>query len=155
MKMVFAGSFDPVTKGHMNIISRILPLCDTLYVALLNNESKKGYFSKEQRLSMLKKACEGFPGVVVESYDGLLKDYCLERGIQVSVRGVRNTRDFEYEKDMAEMNARIGGPETLLIYADPNLASVSSSAVRELISFGEDVTEFLPDGVVFEQKKIL
>jgi len=147
MDMVFPGSFDPVTLGHLDIIRRSAALADTLYVAVLNNPAKNCFFSLEDRLEMLSLATEDIKNVRVESFEGLLIDYCHEKGVQVVARGIRNALDYEYERDMAHANKQLGGIETIFIVTKVGASFISSTIVRELLSFGGDTSGFLPECV--------
>ncbi|MBQ9942228.1 MAG: pantetheine-phosphate adenylyltransferase, partial [Christensenellaceae bacterium] len=111
MTMLFAGSFDPITLGHVDIIRRACALTDKLVVAVMHNPAKKGAFSLEDRLSMIRLAVGDMPGVEIAAFDGLLVDFCRQKGITASVRGIRNTIDYEYETGMALANRKLGGLE--------------------------------------------
>ena len=143
-KVLFPGSFDPFTLGHADIVRRALEVFDGVVVAVGYNEQKKGWLPVEERVEAIRKLYKDEPRVMVESYTGLTVDFAKARGIGVIVRGVRTTADFEYEMQMADVNRRLAGIETLLLPASPQLASLSSSIVRELASFGHDVSAFLP-----------
>ena len=141
---VFPGSFDPFTTGHKNIVDRALrSLADKVIVAVGRNCGKQGAASVEERISNIKNVYAGEPRVEVESYDGLTVDFARKAGASFLLRGVRNVKDFEYERDIADVNRRLTGIESVLLYSEPELASVSSSVVRELASYGKDVSEFL------------
>jgi len=146
MNMVFAGSFDPVTLGHVEVVRRALPLADTLYVAVMVNPAKQGMFAVEDRLEMLRRALCGMD-VVIETFGGLLVDYCAQRGIGASVRGVRNVGDFEYEQGMADVNRALSGLETVILPSSPAMRSVSSSIARQLLQLGGDTGALLPKAV--------
>lgn len=142
--VLFPGSFDPFTLGHADIVRRALSLFDEIVIAVGYNEQKQGWLPVEERVAAIKKLYEEEPRVRVESYTGLTVDFAKEQGIGAIVRGVRTVADFEYEMQLADMNRRLTGIETLLLPASPELASLSSSIVRELAHFGHDVSEFLP-----------
>lgn len=143
---IFPGSFDPFTIGHANIVERALPLFDRIIIGVGVNENKKTLFSTEERLQRIRSLYEGFPHISVECYDDLTIDFARRKGASFILRGLRSVRDFEYERDIANMNKRLSGVETLLFFTDPSLTSISSSVVRELYSYGKDVSPFLPEG---------
>lgn len=143
-KILFPGSFDPFTLGHADIVRRALGLFDEVVVAVGYNEQKKGWMPVEERVEAIRRLYKDEPRVAVESYTGLTVDFAKERGITAIVRGVRTTADFEYEMQLADVNRRLTGIETILLPASPQLASLSSSVVRELAHFGHDISAFLP-----------
>ena len=144
MIAIFTGSFDPFTIGHDDIVRRTLPLCSSLVIGGGHNERKQYMHTVEERVEAIRRLYADEPKVSVEAYSDLTVDFAKRVGATVIVKGVRNIKDFEYEREQAELNRRLGGVETLLLFADPALASVSSSAVRELAHFGRDIKEFLP-----------
>ena len=142
---LFAGSFDPFTKGHQNIVDRALQsVADNVIIAIGVNHEKKYMFSLEERLQAIQELYKDNLHVRVESYEGLTTDFAKEKGADFLLRGVRSIKDFEYEREIADMNLRLGGIETVLLISEPQYAAISSSAVRELISYGKDVSKFLP-----------
>ena len=142
---LFPGSFDPFTIGHKDIVERTLQsLADEVIIAIGNNCDKKYLQSVEERVESISKVFENNPNVKVFAYDGLTVDFAKQVGAGLIVRGVRNTKDFEYERDIADVNHRLTGIETVLLYTKPEYSCVSSSIVRELMSYNKDVTEFLP-----------
>lgn len=142
---LFAGSFDPFTIGHKNIVDRALEsVADEVVIAIGCNNEKHGMFSLEERLQAIRKVYHGEARVRVEAYEGLTTDYAKRLGATFLLRGVRSVKDFEYERDIAEVNRRLTGIETVLLFTDAAHACVSSSIVRELISYHKDVKEFLP-----------
>lgn len=142
---LFAGSFDPFTRGHKNIVDRALNgVADKVIIAIGVNCQKKYMFSLEERIEAIRKAYIDEPRVRVESYEGLTTDYAKAVGADFLLRGVRSVKDFEFERDIAEVNRRLTGIETVLLYSDAELACVSSSVVRELLSYNKDVKEYLP-----------
>lgn len=146
---VYAGSFDPVTVGHEDIIRRAAALCDRLLVTVMYNINKKGSFSVAQRLEMLSKVTKDMPNVEVDAWDGLMVDYVRKMGAQFVVRGIRSVRDLETERDLAEINARLlPGLETVFLLAKPEHGCVSSSAVREAAAFDADYSSFVPPCVL-------
>lgn len=142
---VFAGSFRPFTAGHADIVERALVIFDRVIVAIGVNIAKEGAAREAEAtaatIAGLYAAC---PAVSVEIYSGLTADFARSRGACALVRGVRSVRDFDYERDMADLNRRISGIETVLMTSRPELSAVSSSAVRELQAFGADISSFLP-----------
>ena len=148
---VFPGSFDPVTKGHLDLIRRAAALFDRVTVTVMINRNKKGCFPVSKRKELLEKACEGIDHVTVELWDGLLVDYLRARGENTVIRGVRNPSDFEAESISAQANRMLMPEmETVLLFAGDGKNAISSSAVREIASFGGEVAEFVPEKVVDE-----
>lgn len=141
---IFVGSFDPFTIGHKSVVDRVLPLFDRVVIGVGVNERKQYMLTVEERVAAIRQLFAGDERVVVESYSDLTVDFAQRHGAQFVVKGVRNVRDFEYERDQADINRRLTGLETLLIYAEPGLDSVSSSVVRELDHFGKDTSMFVP-----------
>ena len=142
---VFVGTFDPFTIGHASIVRRALPLFDKLVIGVVgDNVNKPGMSSAEKRSEAIRQVFNDEPLVDVQVFDGLAMDFAKTVGAQFIVKGVRSVSDFEYEQWQADFNRRLGGIETILLYCEPELASVSSSAVRELAHFGVDVSPFLP-----------
>lgn len=147
-KCVFAGTFDPVTKGHEEIISKCSELFDEVIVAICVNVNKTTMFSVEKRLEFLKKTCEKYKNVKVMYHEGLLVDLLLKEGAKYNVRGLRNGRDYEYENEMNFVNSELM-PEIVTIYipcSDLNV-QVSSSVVRELLKFGRHADRYVPDEI--------
>lgn len=145
-KVLFPGSFDPFTLGHADIVRRVLELFGEVLIAVGCNDSKPGSMPVEERVGTIRKLYRDEPRVTVEGYAGLTADFARERRVAAIVRGVRTAADFEYELQMADVNRQLTGIETLLLPASPQLASLSSSVVRELARFGHDVSTFLPQG---------
>ena len=144
---VYPGSFDPVTVGHVDVIRRARHLFDRVVVAVLHNPAKMGCFPVAERLEMLECACRDMDGVSVAAFDGLLVDFAQQEGACAVVRGLRAAGDYEVEKTMAEINARLMPElETVFLSARPEHACVSSSAVRELAAFGGDFAFMVPEG---------
>lgn len=141
---IFPGSFDPFTIGHASIVERGLPLFDQIVIGVGINESKRSLYSIEERVEAIRALYAGEPRIRVVSYDDLTIDLARREGAQFILRGLRSVKDFEYERDIANMNERLAGIETVLLFTEPQYASISSSVVRELIAFGKDVTDFLP-----------
>lgn len=141
---IFPGSFDPFTIGHAAIVERGLSLFDRIVIGVGKNESKRSLYTAEERVRAISELYADNPQVKVVGYDDLTIDLARREGAQFILRGIRSVKDFEYERDIANINERLAGIETVLLITDPQHASISSSVVRELIAFGKDVTEFLP-----------
>ncbi len=141
---MFTGSFDPFTIGHDSIVRRIVPLFDRIVIGVGINGRKHCMASPEDRVMTIQRIYAGNGNIEVVAFSDCAIDLAKRTGAQCIVRGVRNVRDFEYERDQAEINRMIGGIETLLLFAEPQLACLSSSAVRELTAFGKNVDELLP-----------
>ncbi|CAB4877342.1 unannotated protein [freshwater metagenome] len=147
-KAVCPGSFDPVTNGHLDIISRASALFDHVTVGVLVNQSKAGLFSVEERMKMLNTITEPFENVSVESFSGLLVDFCKDHAISAIVKGLRAVTDFDYELQMSQMNHRLTGIETLFVSTNPIYGYLSSSLVKEIAGHGGDVSGLVPDSVL-------
>lgn len=146
---LFPGSFDPFTAGHLNILKRALTMFDNVVVAVGINQDKRGFYSKEARLDIIRQACQGMEGVEVVSYDCLTIDICRQLGIHHIVRGVRNMIDFDNERAIADANRRLAPDiETIIIPTAQEFAHISSSAVRDILKHHGDTSMFVPDGVV-------
>jgi pantetheine-phosphate adenylyltransferase len=141
------GTFDPVTNGHLDIIGRASETFETVVVGALENPSKQPMFSLEERVAMLKEACSGMPNVTVVSFRGLLVDLARAHGDAVIVKGLRAISDYEYEIQMAQMNHRLAGVETLFMSTSPRWSFLSSSLVKEVARLGGDVSGLVPDHV--------
>jgi pantetheine-phosphate adenylyltransferase len=142
---IYPASFDPITNGHLDLVERALRLFDELIVAVAVNVEKKGLFSVDERLEMIRAALAGHPGVHVDAFDGLLVDYARSKNARVLIRGLRALSDFEYEFEMALMNAHLDPHlETVFLMTSSKWFYVSASRVRELVTFGTDVSEFVP-----------
>ncbi len=144
---VCPGSFDPPTLGHLDIIGRAAGLFDRVTVAVLVNPDKTGLFPIAERLELLRGITTRWPNVVIDSFAGLLVDYCTDRGITAIVKGLRAVSDFDYELPMAQMNAGLTSVDTLFLPTAPEFSFVSSSLVKQVAAYGGDVSGFLPDAV--------
>lgn len=144
MTGIFTGSFDPYTIGHDDILRRALPLFDHIVIGIGVNERKRYMQSAEERMKTIKAIYADEPKVEVKTYNDLTIDFARRENASYIIKGVRSVKDFEYERDQADINRQLSGIETLLLYADPRYSAVSSSMVRELIHFGQDVSRFLP-----------
>lgn len=149
-RAVCPGSFDPVTNGHLDIVQRASVLFDEVIVAVGVNASKHRMFSPEERLEMLTRACDGIDNVRVEGFTGLVTTFCLEHDARAIVKGLRVAGDFDYELPMAHMNTVLTGVETVFLPTSTGQSFVSSSLVKEVATFGGDVSAFLP-GFVHER----
>jgi pantetheine-phosphate adenylyltransferase len=141
------GTFDPVTNGHLDIIGRAAETFDAVIVGALENPSKQPMFTLEERVAMLKEACSGMPGVSVVSFRGLLVEFARNQGVGVIVKGLRAVSDYEYEIQMAQMNHRLAGVETVFMPTNPSWSFLSSSLVKEVARLGGDVAGLVPDHV--------
>ncbi|MEV6525436.1 pantetheine-phosphate adenylyltransferase [Longispora sp. NPDC051575] len=141
------GSFDPVTKGHLDIVERASRLFDEVVVAVAVNQAKAGLFALPERLELLRETTARFPNVRVDSFQGLVVDYCTANGVSAIVKGVRVAGDFDYELQMAQMNLGLAGVETLLMATNPLYSFIASSLVKEVAKWGGDVSAYVPDVV--------
>lgn len=149
---IFVGSFDPFTIGHQSVVNRALPLFDRLVIGVGVNERKQCMFTAEQRVEAIHQLYAHDARVVVDSYSDLTISFAHRHQATFVVKGVRNVRDFEYEREQADINRRLSGLETVLLYSEPGLDSISSSMVRELAHFGQDVSAFIPQPPVNGRK---
>lgn len=154
-RAIYPGSFDPVTYGHLDIISRSASMFDEVVVGVLSNNTKHPLFSVEERKEMLIKAVEGFPNVSVITFDGLLIEYMRENSLSVIVRGLRAITDFDYELQIAQSNRKVSKDtiDTIFLTTGIEYAYLSSSIVREYASYGTDVTDFVPEYVAEKLKE--
>jgi pantetheine-phosphate adenylyltransferase len=137
-----------VTNGHVDVITRAAALYDELVVAVLVNPGKAGLFTVDERMELLRDAVAGLPNVRVDSFQGLLVDYCRHHDIPVIVKGLRAVSDFEYELQMAQMNRELAGIETLFVPTAPQVGHLSSSLVKQIATFGGDVSSLVPKAVL-------
>ena len=156
---IYPGSFDPVTYGHIDVIKRAAKMFDVLTVSVLDNKNKQPLFSVDERVKMLKEALKDIDNVKIESFSGLLVDYCKSKDVRVVIRGLRAITDFEYELQNAQTNKLIsnGDVDTVFLTTSLEYAYLSSSAVKEIAYFGGDVTPCVPDFVgkaVYEKYNI-
>ena len=150
---VCPGSFDPITYGHLDIIERASSLYDEVVVAVMINHSKKSLFTVEERISLIQDVCQKFPNVRVDSWHGLLVDFCKKNDIPAIVKGLRAVSDFEYELQMSQMNHQLAGVETVFISTSPQYSYLSSSLVKEIATFGGDVSAYVPPTVLTQLLK--
>ena len=147
-RVVCPGSFDPVTNGHLDVISRAAALHDEVVVAVLINITKKSLFTVDERVEMLTEVTKDLGNVRVERFHGLLVNFCTANGINAIVKGLRAVSDFEYEMQMAKMNYRLDKVETLFMTTNPTYSFLSSSLVKEIAMYGGDVTGLVPEQVL-------
>ncbi|MBI1377743.1 MAG: pantetheine-phosphate adenylyltransferase [Frankiales bacterium] len=147
-KAVCPGSFDPVTNGHLDVFVRAAEIFDEVTVAVLINKTKSSLFTVEERMDMLREVVAPYPTVVVDSFHGLLVDYCREHEIPAIVKGLRAVSDFDYELQMAQMNHRLAKIDTVFISTNPRYSYLSSSLVKEVATYGGDVSGLVPDSVL-------
>ncbi len=145
-RALFPGTFDPFTRGHYSVVKRALNIVDEVVIAIGVNDSKSTYFTLEQRLTMLQSFFSNTPQVKIASYGGLTVDFAQQMEARYIVRGIRTVTDFEYEKTIADVNRKLSGVETIVLFTEPELTHVSSTIVRELLRYGRDVSDMLPDG---------
>jgi pantetheine-phosphate adenylyltransferase len=150
---VYPGTFDPITNGHLDIIDRARLHVSTLVVAVSQNPGKQPMFTLQERIDTVKEVLNGVDGVEVSSFDGLLVDYALGRGARLIVKGLRAVSDFEYEMQMAQMNHRLAGVETLFMVANPAFSFLSSSIVKEVARFGGSIEGLVPTEVARRLKE--
>ncbi len=149
MKAVFTGTFDPITNGHLDIIKRAAAIFDELHVLLCVNSEKKGMFDRNEREQMVNLACDGVPNVTVAVCQGLLTEYTEKNGIQIIVRGVRDGNDLSYESSLATINRGLRNhPETIFLPSKAEYSHVSSTYARDMIKYGENLTDALPLSVI-------
>jgi pantetheine-phosphate adenylyltransferase len=146
-RAVCPGSFDPITFGHIDIIERASSQFDEVIVAVLENRTKASLFTTQERMEMIRKTTSQFKNVKVDSWHGLLVDYCKENSIQAIVKGLRAVTDFDYELQMAQVNLQGSGVETMFMATAPTHSFLSSSIVKELAHFGGDVSSMVPSVV--------
>ena len=147
-RVVCPGSFDPVTNGHYDVISRAAALYDEVVVAVLINITKKSLFTVDERVELLGEVTKGYGNVRVERFHGLLVNFCTENGINAIVKGLRAVTDFEYEMQMAQMNYRLAKVETLFMTTNPQYSFLSSSLIKEIAKYGGDVSGLVPEPVL-------
>ncbi len=149
-RAIFPGTFDPFTIGHDSVVKRALTFMDEIVIGIGVNESKRTWFPTEQRVAMIRRLYADEPRIRVEAYSDLTIDFARRQEARFIIRGIRTVRDFEYEETIADINRKLAGIETILLFTEPELTSVSSTIVRELLHYGKDVSEFLPQGMTME-----
>jgi pantetheine-phosphate adenylyltransferase len=151
-RVVCPGSFDPITFGHLDIIERASSIFDEVVIAVMVNKTKQTLFTVEERIEMTKEVTTKFPNVKVDSWSGLLVDYCKKNDVSIIVKGLRAVTDFDYELQMSQINLQLQGVETLFLSTAPAHSFLSSSLVKEIASYGGDVSSYIP-AVLLERLK--
>ena len=144
MRAIFPGTFDPFTVGHESVVRRALKFVDELVIGIGVNDNKRSHYDVERRLQTIRSYYRNEPRVQVEAYTDLTIDFARRVDAQLIIRGIRTVKDFEYEETIADINRKLTGIETILLFTEPELTAVSSTIVRELIKYGKDVSQFLP-----------
>lgn len=146
-KAIFPGTFDPFTIGHLSIVQRSLGFFDEIVIAIGNNISKKTFFPMEKRIEMVEKIFENEPRVSVMGYESLTADFAKKINADVILRGIRTVADFEYERTIADANQHLTGIETFLLFTETRYSFISSSVVRELLTYKKDVSRYVPKNI--------
>ena len=146
-RAIFPGTFDPFTIGHYSIVTRALTFMDEVTIGEGISENKNTYFPIEKRVEMIQKLYKNEPRIKVMSYDCLTIDFAQQVDAQFIVRGIRTVKDFEYEETIADINRKLAGIETILLFTEPELTCISSTIVRELLSYNKDISMFIPEGM--------
>lgn len=149
-RAIFPGTFDPFTIGHASVVERTLTFMDEVVIGIGINENKNSYFPMEKRMQMIRDLYKENPRIRVLAYDCLTIDFAQEVNAGFIVRGIRTVKDFEYEETIADINRKLAGIETILLFTEPELTCVSSTIVRELLSYNKDITPFIPKGMVVD-----
>lgn len=150
-RAIFPGTFDPFTIGHDSVVKRALTFMDEIVIGIGVNDAKRTWFPTEKRVEMIRQLYADEPRIRVEAYSDLTIDFAARQGARFIIRGIRTVRDFEYEETIADINRKLSGIETILLFTEPELTSVSSTIVRELLHYGKDVSEFLPEGMKIDK----
>ncbi len=148
-KAVFPGSFDPITIGHVDIITRSMNVFEEIIIAVGDNKDKRYMFPKEKRVEFVKQTFVNFDTIKIESYDGLTVDFCKKNNTDFLIRGLRNLADFEFEKSIALTNREMTDVDTVFFLTSPEKSFISSSIVRDLIRNNGDYKLFIPEGITF------
>lgn len=151
-RAIFPGTFDPFTIGHESIVRRALTFMDELVIAIGINENKRTHFSVQQRVEMVRQLYKDEPRIRVEAYDCLTIDFAQQLNAKFIIRGIRTVKDFEYEETIADVNRKLADIETILLFTEPELTCISSTIVRELLSYGKDISNVIPKGMNIPQK---
>jgi pantetheine-phosphate adenylyltransferase len=147
-RAIFPGTFDPFTIGHYSVVRRALSFMDEVVIGIGVNENKNTYFPVGKRLEMIGDFYKEEPRVQVMAYDCLTIDFARQVGATFIVRGIRTVNDFEYEETIADINRKLAGVETILLFTEPELSCISSTIVRELLSYNKDISRFIPEGMI-------
>ena len=146
-RAIFPGTFDPFTIGHYSIVKRALTFMDEIIIGIGINENKKTYFPTEERVEMIRRLYKDDLRVKVQAYDCLTIDFAQQVEAAFIIRGIRTVSDFEYEETIADINRNLAGIETILLFTEPELTCISSTIVRELLTYGKDISRFVPEGM--------
>ncbi len=146
-RAIFPGTFDPFTIGHYSIVKRALTFMDEIIIGIGINENKKSYFPTEERVDMIQQLFENEPRIKVEAYACLTVDFAKQVDASFIIRGIRTVNDFEYEETIADINRKLAGIETILLFTEPEMTCISSTIVRELLAYGKDISSFVPQGM--------
>ena len=153
-KAIFAGSFDPITNGHLDIICRASNLFDELQIGVLYNPNKKGLFNFDERVELIKSCTKHLTNIKIVRFDGLLVKYCQDNGISTLIRGVRTGADIEYELQMAHMNRELNpNIETIILPTKPEYSFISSSLVKEVLTFGGNINSLVPETILYKLQR--
>lgn len=147
-RAIFPGTFDPFTVGHSSVVKRALTFMDEIVIAIGINENKKTYFPTEKRVEMIRDLYKDEPKIKVMPYNSLTIDFAQSVDAKFIIRGIRTVKDFEYEETIADINRKLAGIETILLFTEPELTCVSSTIVRELLQYNKDISCFIPEGMV-------
>jgi pantetheine-phosphate adenylyltransferase len=146
-RAIFPGTFDPFTIGHNSVVLRSLTFMDEIVIGIGINENKNTYFPIEKRVDMVRKFYKNEPRIKVQSYDCLTIDFAQQVDAKFIIRGIRTVKDFEYEETIADVNRKLADVETILLFTEPELTCISSTIVRELLSYNKDISQFIPEGM--------
>lgn len=146
-KAIFPGTFDPFTIGHASLVRRGLAIVDEIVISIGVNDTKQSYFPLEKRIDMIRSLYKNESRVSVTFYDCLTVDFAKEVDADFILRGIRSVNDFEYEKTIADMNRKISGIETVVLFTEPEYTHISSTIVRQLMRFNHDISDFVPEGI--------
>lgn len=146
-RAIFPGTFDPFTIGHYSVVTRALTFMDEIVIGIGVNENKNTYFPTEKRVDMIQKFYKDDARIKVMSYDCLTIDFALQVDAKFIIRGIRTVKDFEYEETIADINRKLAKIETILLFTEPELTCVSSTIVRELLTYEKDISQFIPKGM--------
>ena len=146
-RAIFPGTFDPFTIGHYSVVRRALSFMDEVIIGIGINENKNTYFPVDKRLEMIEDFYKEEPRIKVMAYDCLTIDFAKQVDAAFIVRGIRTVKDFEYEETIADINRKLAGIETILLFTEPELSCISSTIVRELLSYNKDISQFIPEGM--------